>query len=91
MKEAWIEFAKCPCVTTDYAPNVENWTCKCGGQQLQAHHFFKHLTQAVEGAAPRRPNLFETLTCRHVMPLQVPSPLDVGGSISDGDDDFWME
>ena len=51
-KKAWCELSKHPCSARDYAMNIEMWTCTCGGQQLQAHHFCKHLVQAVEGAGP---------------------------------------
>ena len=51
-KKAWIELAKRPCSATDYMPNIKNWTCRCGGQLLQAHHFCKHLVQVVEVAVP---------------------------------------
>ena len=51
-KKAWIKLTKHPCSATYYAPNIKDWTCRCGGQQLQAHHFCKHLVQAVEMASP---------------------------------------
>ena len=93
-KKAWIELAKRPCSATDYVLNIKNWTCRCGGQQLQAHHLCKHLVQAVEAAAPRPANFFEKLTRRRTMPIYKFSHLsvylDLEGSISDGDDDIWM-
>jgi len=33
-KKAWIGLAKHPCSATDYAPNIKDWTCRCGGQLL---------------------------------------------------------
>src|SRR5260370_1765014 len=93
-KKAWIGLTKCPCSATDYMLNVENWTCRCSGQQLQAHHFCKHLVQAVEAAAPQPTNFFEKLTQHWVMPIykfpHVTSSLVVEGLIADGDDKIWM-
>ena len=45
-----------------YQTNFPPTTCRCGGQQLQAHHLCKHLVQAVEAAAPQPANFFEKLT-----------------------------
>ncbi|KAF9503537.1 hypothetical protein BS47DRAFT_1369462 [Hydnum rufescens UP504] len=93
-KKTWIELMKRPCSATDYAPSIKNWTCRCGGQQLQVQHFCKHLVQVVEAATPQPKNFFEKLTCHQVMPIyKFPHITNIPateGSISDGDDDIWM-
>ena len=94
-KKAWIILAKRQRSGNAYQTDVKTWTCRCGGQQLQAHHLCKHLVQAVEAINPSRPtDFFETLTCRRTMPIyRIPHPSDsiMGDStISDGDDEIWM-
>ena len=61
-KKAWIELAQHPCSENEYKPDIQRWTCRCSGQQLQSHHFCKHLVRAVKAASPQPLNFFKTLT-----------------------------
>lgn len=93
-KKAWLELSKRSCSGRDYHTNINQWTCGCGGQQLQAHHLCKHLVQAVETSCPRPSDFFEKLTRLRTMPIyrfpHLNNNTPGGGSISDGHDEIWM-
>ena len=91
-KKAWNKLAICAIGTTDYRTDVTMWTCRCGSQQLHAHHLCKHLVHAV-GKPP--PDFFGEITRRRTMPIYTNSLfgnlLDKESASTDAGDDFvWM-
>ncbi len=91
-KKAWRLLAVCRCSGKDYGMDIGRWVCQCGTQQLQAHHFCKHLVQAVLAQGPLPSKFFNTLVWHHTMPIyKIPHLNKDGhandeGSISDGDE-----
>lgn len=100
-KDAWRKKATAKVSSRDYTPNVENWLCPCGTQELDAFHCCKHLVQSV----PLPPASFFTyIVRRRVTPLfRHPALFDKAGpprrdsegemvdrSVSNGDDHVWL-
>ena len=91
LKKSWKALSQCTLGSKDYRTDIARWTCQCGSQQLQAHHLCKHLVQSMNASA----GFFTELTRRQTMPIYENTLLgnsisDSEGSISAGDDFFWM-
>ncbi|KAJ7191824.1 hypothetical protein B0H12DRAFT_1004452, partial [Mycena haematopus] len=97
-KKSWNILAKRKIRRTDYAVDIERWTCSCGHQKYNAHHLCKHLVQAVP---PPSVNFWVEINRRRTMPLYRHPELHSkdeprgefdefeDGCVTDGDDQVW--
>lgn len=89
-KTAWRDLETRACGSRDYKTNVAKWICRCGAQELQAHHLCKHLVQAA-GKPPV--GFFRQISRRRAVPLyrhqHLKNTTNDPGSITDGDDHVW--